>query len=147
MKKLIAATLILGLTGFVPQAAAQAPLGTSTQWDCLWEEEGTEYLFACEMSLTIAADGSLSGSIQWTVVRGPMPAYDGKLGLSAVEFVIGKYNSANKTMEFRGTSKDDPDEIIGLDVYRLEVSPGGGWLFGPTGAGDTWKGRFHASRR
>lgn len=142
-----ALALSLGLLGLSPQAGAQAPLETATAWDCIWLEAGTDNLFECEMFLTVAPDGSLSGSIHWTVTRGPMPYYDGKLGLSAVEYIIGTYVQAAGTMEFRGTSKDDAHEIIGLDVYRLEVSSDGRWLFGPTASNETWKGRFHAHRR
>lgn len=147
MKIGFALALSLGLLGLPPQAAAQAQLDTATEWDCVWMEAGNDSLFECEMFLTIAPDGSLSGSIHWTVIRGPMPFYDGKLGLGAVEYVIGTYVQAAGTMEFRGASKDDTHGIIGLDVYRLEVSSDGRWLFGPTAANQTWKGRFHANRR
>ena len=90
--------------------------------------------------------GIAFGRIEWTVLRVERNFYRDKIGTTATEFVRGTYNEASGDLSLRGYDKDDPLEIIGLDNYRLELSSGGDWLFGPTESGGDWGGRFLALR-
>lgn len=49
-------------------------------------------------------------------------------------------------MNVEGYDKDDPDTIIGLDGYPLELSATGQWMFGQTRSHGTGNGRFSAVR-
>lgn len=97
------------------------------------------------MNLTVDSTGQAQGEIRWTMTRSPKPEDYSRIGLTATEYVRGTMQGPD-SLHIDGYAKDDPEEVIGLDRYRLQVSRSGRWLYGPTWAHGKWTGRFFATR-
>ena len=89
-------------------------------------------------------DEKASGYIVWTLVDSPR-RYEYKLiGLTATEYVRGSYDQTTRTLKLEGYKKDDPNGIIGLDEYYLNVSDDGQRIYGSTSNYGSWLGWFES---
>jgi hypothetical protein len=60
--------------------------------------------------------------------------------------VEGTFSIDTSALTLRGTRTDDPNAIIGVDTYRLAVSPNGQYIVGLTENNGTWQGRIDLTR-
>jgi hypothetical protein len=113
-----------------------------------WEGEWTGGGFAYEarMALSVTSDGEVQGSIAWTLRAAPREPESGKVGSSGTEFVRGKFLPDAQLLVLEGHEKEDPDNIIGLDQYRLLVSEARRTMGGLTRHHGPWDGRFFLTR-
>lgn len=103
-------------------------------------------LFAATLSLKVAPDGIADGQFVWTLKRSPLAEEQRKLGMSAIEFVSGKVDSAAGTVSLAGTRKDDPNDVIFTDRYRLVVGENGRTLGGVSRNLGDWDGLIFLQR-
>jgi hypothetical protein len=140
----------LALLVFAASASAQTklPLPVSDlagEWHGQWTSP-SGYLFAATLSLTVAPDGIADGRFVWTLKRSPLAEEQRKLGLSAIEFVSGKVDGAAGTLTLAGTRKDDPNDVIFTDRYRLVAGENGRSLAGVSGNLGDWDGLIFLQR-
>lgn len=103
--------------------------------------------FDAELSLNETAPGRLQGQIIWTLRGTTKPEKMGKIGLSATEYVQGTFNPATRQILLNGYRKDDPNDIVILDGYRLQLSANGNNVAGATrGTTGKWRGRLNLNR-
>jgi hypothetical protein len=145
--RLVAALALLVLAA---SAAAQTkpplPVGDlAGDWHGQWTAP-SGYLFTATLSLKVASDGAADGHFVWTLKRSPLAEEQRKLGMSAIEFVAGKVDGAAGTMTLAGTRKDDPNDVIFTDRYRLVVGENGRTLGGVSGNLGDWDGLVFLQR-
>jgi hypothetical protein len=62
--------------------------------------------------------------------------------MGATEYVSGRTNTTARTVTLAGTRKDDPNEVIGLDRYKMVVSDDGRVMGGITWNHGDWMGQI-----
>ena len=140
----------LALLVFAASASAQTkpPLPVrdlAGDWHGQWTSP-SGYLFTATLSLTVAPNGIADGRFVWTLKRSPLAEEQRKLGMSAIEFVSGKVDSATGTLTLAGTRKDDPHDVIFTDRYRLVAGENGRSLAGVSGNLGDWDGLVFLQR-
>ena len=128
----------------LPFGAAAEPLAR-TGWQIEWTSP-TGYYYQAEMEIDVAGNGTAEGRIRWKLVRSPQSAEQPKLGMTAIEFVHGRYDEPSGVLALEGYKKEDPNAVIGLDRYRLVLAPGGTALVGASWNHGNWRGVFAAHR-
>jgi hypothetical protein len=104
-------------------------------WEALWVSPNSlRWEYSTVLSVVIS-QGLAYGSNTWTVIQSPHDSWAGK---SATEYLEGTYNYTTRLLELRGTSKDDPENIITLDAYQLTLSEDGMSLSGKSSCGGSW---------
>jgi hypothetical protein len=145
--------LLISSIGFVGAAASVAlaqsvggpsPAALAGTWHGDWT--GDQFRYEAAMALNVDAAGNVGGSIRWVLRVSPKPDLAAKVGHNGVEYVRGKYYAETATLVLEGYRKDDPDNILGLDKYRLVVSPGGETMGGITENHGPWNGRIFLAR-
>ena len=91
-------------------------------------------------------DNGVQGYINWTMKSTPQESKRAKVGLTAVEYVKGSYDQGARMLVMEGYRKDDPNDIISLDKYRLVLAEGGESLEGKTWNHGGWRGRLTLNR-
>lgn len=139
------------------QLGAPAPTSTpdpaellSGVWVGEWSIEGEGpdgYLYTGEATFDVNSSNEIDGQIVWTLEKSPFEDEQSKIGLSGVEYVRGTFNPQTLEVDFTGYKKDDPDQIIGMDHYKLTLSVDGTRLTGKTENYGDWKGLFIATRK
>ena len=124
-------------------AADQAAL--AGPWNGVWT--ASNFRYEATMALNAGTNGDINGSINWTLRASPRATDANKIGMKGVEYVRGKYYPDSGTLVFEGYRKDDPNAIIGLDMYRLVISPTHNSLGGITWHHGPWTGEFFLTRR
>ena len=117
----------------------------SGEWHGQWTSP-SGYLFTTTLSLKVAPDGAADGRFVWTLKRSPLAEEQRKLGMTATEFVAGKVDGAAGTVTLAGTRKDDPNDVIFTDRYRLVVGENGRSLAGVSGNLGDWDGLVFLQR-
>jgi hypothetical protein len=95
-----------------------------------------------------AGDGSIRGKIVWMLRKTPAnatPELAAKVGMTGTELVKGK-RKGEGLLVLNGYQKDDPNNIIGLDQYRLAISDDGKVIGGITLNYGPWTGQLFAVR-
>ena len=141
----LAALITLSLAAFAQTRPPLPPNDLSGQWQGQWTSP-SGYLFTATLSLKVAADGAAEGQFIWTLKRSPFPEEQRKLDMSATEFVSGKVDSAAGTVSLAGTRKDDPNDVIFTDRYRLVVGENGRTLGGVSRNLGDWDGLIFLQR-
>ena len=118
---LLVASALPGWTQTKPDLPANDLTG---EWQGSWISP-SGYLFATTLKLQVAADGKAEGAFVWTLRRSPLPEEQSKIGMSATEYVSGRFDAAAGTLVVAGTRKDDPHDVIFTDRYRLMVADSG----------------------
>lgn len=115
-------------------------IGAAGSWRLEWiGATNSEYIGG--MKLTVSDDGEVEGEIKWRLTKTPREDLKDRIDHSGVEYVRGRFTAANGLIVMEGYRKDDPDGVLGLDRYRLLVSPDGQTLAGLTADNGSWKGR------
>ncbi len=110
-----------------------SPAGT---WQGQWTNNKGS-LFDQQLTLTDNGNGSVSGEVLHTLRRTVNPAKSGRIGLTAVEYVQGTYDPETRVIVISGVRKNDPNDLIILDKYRLSLSADGSVITGNTFGGRT----------
>jgi hypothetical protein len=130
--------------------------GVAGEWRGIWTDP-TGYVFTVTMTLetglgcktcAAAGDGSIRGKIVWMLRKTPAnatPELAAKVGMTGTELVKGK-RKGEGLLVLNGYQKDDPNNIIGLDQYRLAISDDGKVIGGITLNYGPWTGQFFAVR-
>ena len=119
-------------------------INPSGNWFGDWLSTSGAYLTQ-KVYLKLDDNNQISGQIEWTLKRTPSPEKMGKIGLSAIEYVRGRYDPSTQTVTFQGYRKDDPNNVLfNLDSYRLKLS--NDKLSGLARNGGKWDGRMNLSR-
>lgn len=140
-------TILLGI--FIANCCLSAVSQTKL-FHGTWTRLGTEYLFEFDLHLEHGQGNTVSGYFNWKIVRydenDPFGAdyYRDKLGMTAKEYVSGRWDAATRTYHLKGYAKDDPNTIIALDEYLLPVDNNGD-IGGKTKSHDSWLGRINAT--
>jgi hypothetical protein len=113
-------------------------------WKGTWT--GNRFGYKAVMTLAIGNDGSVEGSINWTLNAVPNSNEEHLIGQSGVENVRGSYNPSAGVLSLAGYSKADPNGIVELDQYLLVVAPNRQTMGGLTGEHGAWSGQFYLSR-
>jgi hypothetical protein len=130
-------------------AQAEKPLpgaDVSGTWNGQWSSP-SGFLFTATLTLKVEPDGRASGNFAWVLRRSPRPEEQAKLGKGGVEYVSGHADTAARTVTLAGTSKDDPDHVLGLDRYRLVLSDDGHVLGGISENHGSWLGQIVLTRQ
>ncbi len=135
--------LVLGLVFAAPASAQGFPPGP---WRGVWVNTDHQYEYQGELDFTVALDGAVRGQIRCMLVRSPRHEQQAKIGMRAVEHVEGTFDIQTGALNLRGVREDDANDIIGVDEYRLIVSPNGQHIVGITRDDGSWGGRFELTR-
>jgi hypothetical protein len=145
--RLLAALALLVLAASASAQTKPPPPVSDLAGD--WHGQWTSpsgYLFTTTLSLKVAPGGVADGRFVWTLKRSPLAEEQRKLGMSATEFVSGKVDSAAGTVTLSGTRKDDPNDVIFTDRYRLVAGENGRSLAGVSGNLGDWDGLVFLQR-
>jgi hypothetical protein len=111
------------------------------KWDGYWLSP-SGYFYNAELHLEIVEDNTVEGYINWTLEVSPREEEQKKIGLTGVEQVIGEFDPSSGVLVMEGVLLDDPNNIIGLDRYRLFLAWNRTVLGGITYNHGTWQGVF-----
>ncbi len=106
------------------------------------------------LGLPLHDDAEASGRIRrrgerhlvWTLERSPLPQEQRKIGMSATEYVSGRFDAAAGTLVVAGMRKDDPHDVIFTDRYRLIVADSGRAMAGLSRNLGDWDGQLFLTR-
>ena len=115
----------------------------SGRWRGEWRDRDG-FVFALDMELSAEDERRIEGQIEWTLEASPRLLERRKVGERAIEYVRGSFDRESGSLSLEGYRQDDPRNVIGLDVYRLDLS--GDVLSGKTRNHGPWTGRFSAKR-
>jgi hypothetical protein len=123
-----------------------APTELTGRWLGQWSSPfGTT--FSANVYLeAIGTSNGVQGNINWTMKSTPQESKQSKIGLTAVEYIKGSYNPETRLLVMEGYRKDDPNNIITLDKYRLVLAEDSRSLGGATWNHGRWRGRLSLSR-
>jgi hypothetical protein len=115
-------------------------------WVGTWTGGTTHDAYTPRMEIAVDERGQAQGRINWTLARAnpAEPRQRGKVGLTGIEYVSGHVEG--REILLAGDRLDDPNQILGKDLYRLVLSDDGSTLGGITSNGGTWSGLFYAKR-
>lgn len=130
----------------VNPTSSAAPAELLGVWQGQWVSPyGTT--FSARLRLEPAgADDGVRGAIDWAMTSTPQESKRSKVGLTAVEYVTGNYDRGARRLVMEGYRKEDPNDIISLDKYRLTLAEGGESLEGKTWNHGGWRGRLSLRR-
>lgn len=138
---------VFALFAFDSTAKAEPP--TTAEFVGNWQGQWINpsgHVYHAEMQLSSTSDGSILGKIQWTLKQSPRAEEQSKLEMTGTEFISGTYDPANKLLVFEGISKTDPNNILGLDKYKLLLADNGNVMGGITWNNGSWRGVFSLVR-
>jgi len=113
-------------------------------WKGTWM--GNRFGYKAVMALAVAADGTVAGTITWTLSTVPTSKAEHLIGMTGVENIRGSYNPTAAVLSLAGYSKADPNDIVELDQYLLVVAPNRQTMGGLTGEHGAWTGQFYLTR-
>ena len=102
-----------------------------------WTKVNSEENFSAFLKLEIK-DSVVKGEIIWTFKAidsaddAAVKYYHGQKGKMGIEYVKGIFSVKTYDIQFEGTSKTDPDLIIGMDKYLLKLSLDRSVIYGRT---------------
>jgi hypothetical protein len=131
---------------FNPSAAeSSSTTGLNATWQVEWTNPDG-YLATGEMVLEVDQSNNIDGSIKWTWKKTPK-AREQIIGLTGIEYISGTYDPQARSVVFQGYEKDDPNNVIGLDEYKLSLSADGSTLSGTSKNNGDWQGQLTATRK
>jgi len=142
---LIALVLSFSFVSLPAQEADSAFRSPEGAWRGPWTSP-SGYLYLADMHLTVAADSTIEGYINWTLKKSPNYSEISKLGQSGVEYIRGKYDPQSRVLTFAGYKKDDPNTILGLDKYKLIYAENNKVIGGITWNHGAWTATFSLVR-
>ncbi len=125
------------------QQSVASPAG---RWTGDWSAPSGAYL-GFDLTLNDTGSNNVSGQIDWTLRRTTRPEKMSKIGMTAIEYVSGRFDPASSTVFLKGYRKDDPNNVlVMLDDYRLKLSTDGRRLDGQARNGGKWNGKINLSK-
>lgn len=137
--------LVFALALMPSNLLAQDQPGFVGNWQGEWSNPSS-YIYIADMQLTAHIDGKILGKIHWTLKQSPNADEQAKLGMSGIEFVSGTYDADSRVLSFDGISKTDPNNILGLDKYKLLLAENSNVMGGITWNNGGWRGVFSLTR-
>ena len=132
------------LTGSPPEIPAEDKAALAKVWTGTWEgSDGA--VFDADMTLTLDPSGRMDGRFDWTLKKaadGFQDYYASKIGAHGIEYFWGVYDPSTRGLKLEGYRRDDPQQILGTDHYRLALSEDRASLSGATRGHGDWKSRF-----
>ncbi|MFI5002057.1 MAG: hypothetical protein ACHQK9_19420 [Reyranellales bacterium] len=147
MRLFLAALLVLA--AIVPASTQTKPPLPADDLAGEWRGQWTSpsgYFFTTTLKLQVAADGTAQGQFVWLLLHTPLPQESKKLGMHGTEFVSGRVDKAAKSVTLAGTRKEDPDDVIFTDSYRMIVSENGRTMGGVSRNLGDWDGQIFLAR-
>jgi hypothetical protein len=123
----------------LPAAAAIEPDINAT-WHGFWRDH--DNLFEADMKLSSDATNKVTGSIRLTLKKALSSELQNEINLSGTEVVRGEFSPSEGIVRLEGISKNDPNEVLSLDKFRLILSDDGKTLGGITWNRGTWTGQI-----
>lgn len=149
MKRLVLLVCLVLPSALICSAQAVSVAG---EWRGIWTNPAG-FVYSAEITLdvgpgcktcAVTGSGSVRGKIVWTLRKTSASAgYPDKVGDTSTELVKGEMKG-DVLLVLNGYEKDDPNNIKGLDQYRLAVSDNGKVIGGITLNGGPWTGQFIA---
>ena len=131
---------------FVPSSSESlSTTGLNGTWQVEWTNPAG-YLYTGEMVLEVDQSNNIDGYINWTLKKSPNASEQSMIGLTGIEYVSGTYDPQTRAVVFQGYEKDDPNNILGVDEYKLSLSIDGSTLSGMTKNNGDWQGQLTATR-
>lgn len=127
-------------------AQERAPGPLAGTWEGTWLSP-SGFVYLAEMRLELNSSGAVEGEIKWALTKSPRAEEQPKVGMTGTEFVRGKFDSTSNVLAIDGYRKDDPNQILGLDKYRLILAENGAALGGITWNHGSWRGLIGLSRK
>ena len=90
-----------------------------------WTQKGNSNDFGFKAKLTIDTSNNVDGVITWSVIRvksATVRYYSARMKSTAREYVKGTYAPASKSLQFHGVRKNDPDKIVSMDSYDINLT-------------------------
>jgi hypothetical protein len=120
-----------------PEAEAKAIDGA---WRGHWMSV-SGYVYAADASFSIDAQFKVTGRFHWRLEATPDASpLAAKVGAQGVEHVEGVYWPQAHLLYLKGSRKDDPEGVLGLDSYELILSQNLAVLGGITENHGNWGG-------
>ena len=153
MKKWVLLSCLIVFGALICRAQAR---GIAGEWSGIWTSPDG-YVYSAEITLntgpgcttcSASGDESIQGRIVWTLRRVGTKATAGlaaSVGLTGTEYVKGEMKG-DGFFVLTGYQKDDPHNIIGLDLYRLAQGDNGLVIGGITRNNGPWTGQLIATR-
>lgn len=153
MKKHVLLVCLVLLSAVVGRAQTKSVDG---EWRGVWTNPAG-YIYSAEVTLiagpgckTCAVIGSraVHGWIVWTLRKvgsNAPPEMAAKVSSTGKESVSGEMVGEGFFV-LKGVGKDDPNDIVGLDQYRLALADNGDVIGGITRNNGPWTGQFIAVR-
>lgn len=127
----------------MPPPSSASPAGS---WSGDWSSPSGAYL-TTSVILDDDGSGNVSGRIEWTLRRTNRPDKQGKVGMSATEFVRGRFDPASRVLTMAGYRKDDPNNVLVMvDNYRLTLGGDSRSLTGKAKNGGSWNATMKLSK-
>lgn len=101
----------------------------STHWVGEWRDDGN-LQYAFNLHLKPLGGGQMTGYFDWKLIWTWIPEHKSKIGSMAREYLVGVYDPAQRSLRLRGVRHTDPDDIISMDTYIIQVSADGKSLDG-----------------
>ena len=139
------ALVLFPLISWAEDTVHTIPIGT---WQGEWSNTGG-YVYVAEMVLHGPRDGKIGkveGYINWILRKSPRAEEQSKIGSAGTEYVRGTYDPVNRLLSLDGYDKTDPNNILGLDKYRLVFAENGKVLGGITWNNGNWQGKIFLMR-
>jgi hypothetical protein len=117
-----------------------------------WRTVNKDELFTGIFRVKIKDQSVVTGKLIWVYHATDsssaelMQLYKGKKGKVAMEIVEGVYNPVTGDIYWEGTSKKDPQQIIGTDKYTLKLSGDRQVMYGKTDSNGADNGLFYGRR-
>ena len=116
-------------------------------WRGVWTRTNSDYEYQAELSFAAPVQGKITGEIRWMLVQSPQVEEQDKIGLRGTEYLEGNYDAHTHVANVAGVRLDDPNGILGPDVYRFLMSPDGTQMIGLSLTNDrNWTGRLSLTR-
>ena len=141
--------VLLALLAAFPAFANDEKRLTAGEMSGIWTGQWTSpkgFVYAATLDIQIRQDGFANGSITWVLKVSPRPEDKARLDKTAIEYITGRTNMTARTMTLGGTRKDDPENLIELDRYKLIISDDGRVLGGLSFNRGDWLGQIILTR-
>jgi hypothetical protein len=93
----------------------------STEWVGEWRDSGNlQYAFT--LKLKPHGDGRMTGIFEWKLIWTSLYEHKSKVGASAKEHLVGRYDVKENSLRLVGIGQEDPADIISMDSYIIHVS-------------------------
>jgi hypothetical protein len=121
-------------------------LSPGGNWAGDWTSPSGAYL-TIKVNLDDDGAGNVQGQIEWTLRRTTRPEKMNKIGMTAIEYVRGKYDPSTRNLTMSGYRKDDPNNVLVMvDDYRLGLTADNRGLNGAARNGGKWDGKIKLQR-